>query len=138
MPYLGKKEIKRQNRKLILNLVPRKPKKIQSKNIFKKAVEAGLSTATIVKHLAELVKRGDLKRIQVTHKEVYYQQTESAELTLKLIKLTTVWTIQLEKIYSHLNKEERQVLLGLMDTVMAQIGPIYEKYAKEMAKKGKT
>ena len=135
MPYLGKKEIKKQNRELILNVVPRKPEKIRSKDLYEKLTdhEIGMSTATIVKHLSELVKRGDLKRIQIAPKEVYYQRTESAELTLKLIKLTTLWANQIEEVYSHLNDEERKTLLKLLRNVSGKVAPIYEKYAKRVS-----
>lgn len=65
-----------------------------------------------------------------SHKQVYYQRTENAELELKLIKLTKLWRNQLRQVYSRLNEEERQILLKMLENISGVVGPIYEKYAK--------
>jgi len=123
-------------RRLILNVLPEDGSLIRAKEIFDKLKEREKkedrigSPLTISKYLDQLRKEGLIRKEVKSHKQVFYQRTENAELELKLIKLTRLWRNQLRKLYSHLNEEDRQTLLEMLEFTASSIGATYERYAR--------
>ena len=98
----------------ILKLLPSDGSEVRAQIIFtelrkhpKKGATSVLSSSTIQKYLGRLEARGEIKRIQKSHKEVYYKRCED----VRLRHLIEEFTKELEASLAQLSSKEREANL---------------------------
>jgi Fe2+ or Zn2+ uptake regulation protein len=98
----------------IMKLLPIDGEEVRAQAIFtelrkrsKKGETSILSSSTIQKYLETLEARGEIKRIQKSHKEVYYKRCEDARLR----HLIDEFTKEVETSLAQLSTKEREANL---------------------------
>ena len=93
----------------ILKLLPTDCSKVRAQIIFNELRKPPkkLSSSTIQKYLGILETRGEIKRIQKSHKEVYYKRCED----VRLRHLIEEFTKEMETSLAQLSSKEREVNL---------------------------
>jgi Fe2+ or Zn2+ uptake regulation protein len=93
----------------ILKLLPTDGRKVRAQMIFNELTKPPkkLSSSTIQKYLGILETRGEIKRIQKSHKEVYYKRCED----VRLRHLIEEFTKEVETSLAQLSTKEREVNL---------------------------
>jgi len=100
------------NREKIRNSIPEAPNKIRSGDLLNKLMQQKISNATIVKHLKQLVEEGYIKRIEKSHKEVYYQKGKLSKIDELVLLAEKITPEAIRQAYNRLDKNSRETFLN--------------------------
>ena len=104
-------ERKALTREKVFNLIPIKPDKIQSSDLFKIARKQRISPNSVWKYVKQGMREGIVECIFISPKKKYYQRIKGSDLLHKLVETIKNYAMILRVIVPLLNEKQRSLLL---------------------------